>query len=90
MVKTSPSDAGGVGLIPGQGPEIPLALGPKNQDIKLHNNNNKKPSCIKKIGRNFSGPVVKNPPSGRGCGFDPCSGNQDPTGLGAKKPMGHS
>ena len=34
MVKTSPSDAGGVGLIPGQGPEIPLALGPKNQDIK--------------------------------------------------------
>ena len=34
MVKTSPSDAGGVGSISGQGPEIPQALGPKNQDIE--------------------------------------------------------
>ena len=29
MVKTSPSNAGGVGLIPGQGAKIPHASGPK-------------------------------------------------------------
>ena len=34
MVKTSPSNAGGVGLIPGQGAKIPHASGPKNQNIK--------------------------------------------------------
>ena len=34
MVGTSPSDAGGVGLIPGRGAEIPHALRPKNQNIK--------------------------------------------------------
>ena len=34
MVKTSPSNAGGVGLIPGQGAKIPHALWPKNQNIK--------------------------------------------------------
>ena len=33
-VKTSPSNAGGVGSIPGQGAEIPHASGPKNQNIK--------------------------------------------------------
>ena len=33
VVKTSPSNAGTVGLIPGQGAKIPLALGPKNQNI---------------------------------------------------------
>ena len=34
VVKTSPSNAGGVGSIPGQGAKIPRALGPKNQNIK--------------------------------------------------------
>ena len=34
VVKTSPSNAGGVGLIPGQGPKIPHAPWPKNQNIK--------------------------------------------------------
>ena len=34
VFKTSPSNAGGVGLIPGQGAKIPHALGPKNQNIK--------------------------------------------------------
>ena len=34
VVKTSPSNAGGQGLIPGQGAKIPHALGPKNQNIK--------------------------------------------------------
>ena len=34
MVKTLPSNAGGVGLIPGQGAKIPHASGPKNQNIK--------------------------------------------------------
>ena len=34
MVKTSPSNAGGAGLIPGQGAKIPHASGPKNQKIK--------------------------------------------------------
>ena len=34
VIKTSPSNAGGVGSIPGQGAKIPHALGPKNQNIK--------------------------------------------------------
>ena len=34
VVKTSPSNAGGVGSIPGQGAKIPHALWPKNQNIK--------------------------------------------------------
>ena len=34
VVKTSPSNAGGVGSIPGQGAKIPHASGPKNQNIK--------------------------------------------------------
>ena len=34
VVKTSPSNAGGVGLIPGQEAKIPYALWPKKQNIK--------------------------------------------------------
>ena len=34
MVKTSPSNAGGVGSIPGWGAKIPHASRPKNQNIK--------------------------------------------------------
>ena len=34
VVKTLPSNAGGAGLIPGQGAKIPHASGPKNQNIK--------------------------------------------------------
>ena len=34
VVKTSPSNAGGVGSIPGRGAKIPHALRPKNQHIK--------------------------------------------------------
>ena len=34
VVKTSPSKAGGVSLIPGQGIKIPNASQPKNQNIK--------------------------------------------------------
>ena len=34
MVKTLPSNTGGVGVIPGQGAQIPHALQPKNQNIK--------------------------------------------------------
>ena len=34
MVKTLPSNAGVVGLIPGRGAKIPHALGPKTQHIK--------------------------------------------------------
>ena len=30
VVQTSPSNAGTMGLIPGQGAKIPLALGPKH------------------------------------------------------------
>ena len=33
MVKTSSSNAGGVGSIPGQGAKIPHSSGPKNQNI---------------------------------------------------------
>ena len=34
VVKTSPSSAGGAGLIPGRGAKIPHASQPKNQNIK--------------------------------------------------------
>ena len=34
MVKTSPSNAGGTGLIPGQGAKIPHASQPKNRNTK--------------------------------------------------------
>ena len=34
VVKTSPSNAGSTGSIPGQGAKIPHASGPKNQNIK--------------------------------------------------------
>ena len=34
MVETSPANAGGVGLIPGQGAKVQHALGPKNHNIK--------------------------------------------------------
>ena len=34
VVKTSPSNAGGVGLIPGQGPKTLLASQPKSQNKK--------------------------------------------------------
>ena len=35
VVKTSPSNAGGVGSIPGWGAKIPHGLWPKNQNIKI-------------------------------------------------------
>ena len=38
VVKTSPSNAGGTGLIPGWGAKIPHALQPKNQNIKNKSN----------------------------------------------------
>ena len=34
VVRTWPSNAAGVGLVPGQGAEIPHVLGPEYQDIK--------------------------------------------------------
>ena len=37
-VKTSPSNTGGEGLIPGQGAKIPHASWPKNQNIKNRSN----------------------------------------------------
>ena len=37
MVKTSPSNAGGAGSIPGQRAKIPHASQPKNQNIKKKN-----------------------------------------------------
>ena len=41
MTKTSPSNAGGAGLISGQGAKIPHALGPKSQNIKQKQNSHK-------------------------------------------------
>ena len=38
MVKTSPSNTGGAGLIPGQGAEIPHTSWPKNPKYKNRNN----------------------------------------------------
>ena len=34
MARTSPSSAGGVGLIPGWGTKIPHASGPKKKNLK--------------------------------------------------------
>ena len=34
MVKTSPSNAGGAGSIPGEETKIPCAFWPKNQNVK--------------------------------------------------------
>ena len=41
MVKTLPSNAGGAGLIPGQGAMILHVLQPKNQNIKQKQYNKK-------------------------------------------------
>ena len=40
VVKTSPSNSGGAGSIPGRGAKIPHALWPKNQNIKQKQNCN--------------------------------------------------
>ena len=44
MVKTSPSNAGVVGSIPGQGAKIPHAPRPRNQNIKQNKSNSVKNS----------------------------------------------
>ena len=49
VVKTSPSDAGGEGLIPGRGAEIPHASWPKNQNIKQKQCGNKFNKDFKKM-----------------------------------------
>ena len=41
VVKTLPSDAGGVGSIPSPGANIPYALWPKNQNVKQKQCRNK-------------------------------------------------
>ena len=41
MVKTSPSNAGGAGSIPGRGAKIPHASGPKNQNVEQKQYGNK-------------------------------------------------
>ena len=54
MVKTSPSNAAGLGSIPGWGAKIPHALGPKNQNIKQRQYCNKFNKGFK------NGPHLKN------------------------------
>ena len=49
VVKTSPSNAAGVGLIPDWGAKIPHALRPKNQNIKQKQYCNKFNEDFKKI-----------------------------------------
>ena len=46
VVKTSPSNAEGAGLIPGQGAKIPCASRPKNQNIKQK-------QCCNKFNKDF-------------------------------------
>ena len=66
MVKTSPSNAGAVGSIPGQGAKISHALRPKNQsveqkqycnkvnkDCRVHIKKKKKKALNKIIGYHF-------------------------------------
>ena len=56
MVTTSPSRAGGVGSIPGQGAKIPHASWPKNQNIKKK----KKKQYFNKFNKDFkNGPHQK-------------------------------
>ena len=50
VVKTSPSNAGGVGSIPGRGTKIPRASWPKNQNIKQKKYCNKFNKDLKKNG----------------------------------------
>ena len=72
MVKTSPSNAGGAGSIPGGAAKIPHASQPKNQNIK------QKQYCNKF--RDFpGGPVVKTSPSN-------ADGEGSIPGRGAKIP----
>ena len=53
VVKTSPSNAGGAGSIPGQGAKIPHVLQPKNQSIKQK-------QCCNKFNKDFkNGPHQK-------------------------------
>ena len=53
MVKTSPSNEGGVGLIPGWGAKIPHASQSKNQNIKQK-------QCCNKFNKDFKiGPHQK-------------------------------
>ena len=53
MVKTWPSDAGGVGSIPGQGAKTPHASLPKNQNVKQN-------QCCNKFNKDFkNGPHQK-------------------------------
>ena len=68
MVKTLPSNAGGVGSIPGRGAQTPHASRPKNQNIK------QKQYC-NKFNKDFKngphqgfpgGAVVRNPPANAG------------------------
>ena len=49
MVKTLPSDAGGVGSIPGQGARIPHASQPRNQNVKQKQYCNKFDKNFKKM-----------------------------------------
>ena len=49
LVKTSPSKAGGLGWIPGQGAGIPHASWPKNQKVKQKQYRNKINKDLKKI-----------------------------------------
>ena len=54
MIKTSPSIAGGVGLIPGRGAKIPHESWPRNKNIKQK-------SCCNKFSKDFkNGPHQKN------------------------------
>ena len=53
MVKTSPSNARGVGFIPGQGAKIPHSSWPKNQNIKQKQYCNKCNKDFKKWGKKF-------------------------------------
>ena len=50
MVKTSTSNAGGAGSIPGRGAKIPHASGPNNQNIKQKQYCNKFNEDFKKNG----------------------------------------
>ena len=50
MVRTSPSNVGGAGSIPGWGAKIPSASWPKSQNIKQKQYCNKFNKDLKKIG----------------------------------------
>ena len=65
MVRTSPSNAEGAGLIPGWGAKIPHASRPKNQNIEQKQYCNKFNKDLKKLNKIISSVTQSHEPFSR-------------------------